>query len=110
MPSAMATKQAEKPVQEKVDPPMPCELEGCVYVVHRDGGMPLWFAVLRLQQHQLNHVPHVTQPVQRARGVPVDEQIPAAVTQPVQRAQGVSALPCELVRGGGRCTTSHTGK
>ena len=47
----------------------------------------------------------VTQPVQRAQGS-VDVHIPAAVTQPVQRAQGVPALPCELVRGGGRKTTS----
>ena len=34
--------------QEKVAPILPCELEGCVYVIHRDGGMPLWFAVERL--------------------------------------------------------------
>ena len=27
--------------QEKVAPTLPCELEGCVYVIHRDGGMPL---------------------------------------------------------------------
>ena len=25
--------------QEKVAPTLPCEFEGCVYVIHRDGGM-----------------------------------------------------------------------
>ena len=110
---------------------MPCELEGCVYVIHRDGGMPLWFAVERLRQHQLNHVPHVRQPVQQEKvdtkqvdtAQPIQKEVVTEqvdTTQPIHQERQVllsmggghsdDQLPLPTTQpdvcGGGRCTTS----
>ena len=104
-------------------PALPCELEECVYVIHRDEDMPMWFVWSRLGLHHLQHVPHVRQEPQQVPGTQQpeyrheqvvvedhaesqdqvlllsmggghsDDQLPLPTTQPD-------------VRGGGRCTTS----
>ena len=60
---------ATQPVHhEKVVPALTCEREECVYVVHRDDSMPLWFVLSRIKLHLLQHVPHVRQEPQQVPG------------------------------------------
>ena len=60
---------ATQPVHhEKVVPALTCEREECVYVVHRDDNMPLWFVLSRIKLHLLQHVPHVRQEPQQVPG------------------------------------------
>ena len=112
-------------------PTLPCELEGCGHVIHRNGGMPLWVAVELLGMHQEDHVPLVRQPVQQEKvvtqQVPCTQQPEAStqqevVTQQVPGTQQPEHRHAEVVvedhadnrrnqvplsmGGGGSCTTS----
>ena len=85
-------------------PTLPCELEECGYVIQRDGGMPLWVAVELLGMHQLDHVPHVRQPVQQEKlaikpvhtaSQPVQQE--KVAIQPVDTPQQVKQEACREV-------------
>ena len=54
---------------------LPCEFEGCGYVIRRDGGMPLRIAVELLKLHHGHHV-HGLLTKQASKSIEVAKDIP----------------------------------